>query len=152
MPPDPKASPPAPPAPQGGQGGGQGAPQGGGQDARLSAVEAEQKRQGGMLEQILQRLPAVGGGPGPAPSSSSSSAPQEGGKSVGQLVREGIAELEAERARTAKEADADKARKDHADRIKKLEERVPAETAATPTGRLRAAVQRGVFGIDDPHR
>lgn len=147
MPPDPKAP---PPAPQGGQGG-QGAPQGGqggGLEDRVGNLETEQKRQGGMLEQILNRLPARG--QDPAPASSSSSAPET--RPVAELVREGIEALEADRAAKAKAADADRAQKDHGERIKKLEERVPTETAATPAGRFRAAIQRGVFGIDDPHR
>jgi hypothetical protein len=138
MPPDPKTPPAA-----------QADPPPAAVDDRLSAVEAEQARQGGMLEQILNRLP------GKAPAASSQQTgqgPAPEGKSVAEQVREGIAALEAERAATA-EADANKnARQDHAARLAALEERVPAETAATPVGAFRARVQRAVFGIDQPGR
>jgi hypothetical protein len=135
------ATPPAPP-PSGQQG-----PAGeGGLEGRVGNLEAEQKRQGGMLEQILARLPEGGRGRG------GQAADPDTGKSVGQLVREGIEELERDKAARADAEAAAQARKDHAARIKALEERAPKETAPGPVGRLRSAVQRVGFGIDEPHR
>ena len=140
MPPDPKTT--QPPAPAAGE---PAPPAGGGLEDRVNGLEAEQKRQGGMLEQILAKLPGkapAAGAPDPDPS----------GKSVAELVREGIEKLEADKAAKAK-ADADEqARQDHAARIKALEELAPAENAATPVGAFRAGVQRVMFGITDPHK
>lgn len=147
MPPDPQQQPnPAPPPPPPG-----GPPAGPGLEGRVDGLEAEQKRQGGMLEQILARLP--GSHPGGQTGQSGQAAPAApNGKSVAELVREGIDHLEAEKA-TKAEADANRtAREEHAARIKALEERAPKETAATPLGGLRARAQRVVFGIDEPHR
>jgi hypothetical protein len=143
MPPDPKQTPPAPPTSAD-------PPAGGGTEDRLQAVEREQQRQGGMLEQILSHLP----GNGPSGGQNGPTAPAAGGagKSVAELVREGIADLERERAAAA-EGDANRsAREDHAARLAALEERVPAETAATPVGAFRARMQRAWFGIDQPGR
>lgn len=142
MPPDPKQqTPPAPPP-----AGGQAPPAGGALEGRMSAVEAEQQRQGGMLEQILDRLP--GKNPGGQTGHANDPGPAAGGKSVAEQVREGIEALERERA-TAAEGEANrKAREDHAARLAALEERAPKETAATPIGALRARAQRVMFGID----
>jgi hypothetical protein len=137
MPPDPQTPPAPAPAPAG-------------TEDRLQAVEAEQARQGGLLEQILDRLPGkapAGGqggrsGPDPAP----------GGKSVAEQVREGIEALERERAAAAEADAAKQAREDHAARLAALEERVPNETAATPVGAFKAKVQRVMFGIDQAAR
>ena len=144
-------APPAPPAPPpGDQAGGQGKPV----DDRLSALEQHSEKQdatleqhGGMLQQILDRLP------GKAPSSGSSADPDpDEGKPIGQLVREGVEKLEAEKA-AKKQADDEAAeRADHAARLKKLEETKPREVAATPAGRFRAAVQKYGFGIEDTRR
>jgi len=99
-----------------------------------------------MLEQILGRLPEPGrGGQGGGQAAA-------GGKSVAEQVREGIEQLEAEKAAKADADAAKQAREDHAARLKALEERTPAETAATPVGRFRAAIQRRGFGIDQPGR
>lgn len=113
----------------------------------MSGLETEQKRQGGLLEQILGRLPgkAPEGGPPAAD-------PGPAGKSVAEQVREGIAALEAERA-TAAEGEANKkAREEHATRIAALEERAPFETSASPAGAARARLQRIVFGITEGRR
>jgi hypothetical protein len=132
------ATPPADPAPPSGE-----APK---VEPRLDALEAEQQRQGGILEQILQRLP---GGRQSAPAGPAEPA---GGKSVAELVRDGIAELEARKAREASEQAAADQAADHAARLKALEERAPAELIDTPPGRARAWTQRVVFGIDRPGR
>lgn len=130
-PPAPPADPPAPP---------------GDLSGRVDGLEAEQKRQGGMLEQILGRLPGKTPAADPAPGADPA---PPGGKSIAELVREGITALETERA-TAAEADANKqAREDYAARIKALEERQPAENVATPVGVFRAKAQRAVFGITE---
>lgn len=99
-----------------------------------------------MLEQILGRLPGKTPAADPAPGADPA---PSAGKSIAEQVREGITALEAERANAA-EADANKkAREDYAARIKALEERAPAETAATPVGVFRARAQRAVFGITE---
>lgn len=113
----------------------------------MTGLETEQRRQGGLLEQILGRLPGkdvdgqgAGNGGSPAPAA---------GKSVAEQVREGIAALEAERA-TAAEGEANKkAREEHAARLKALEERAPFETNPTPAGAFRSRMQRAVFGITE---
>lgn len=143
MPPDPKQqTPPAPPP-----AGGQAPPAGGGIEGRMSAVEAEQQRQGGMLEQILDRLPGRNPG-GQTGHASHATDPPPGGKSVAEQVREGIEALEAERASKAEGEANKKAREDHAARLAALEELTPKETAATPIGAFRARAQRVMFGID----
>jgi hypothetical protein len=131
----PPANPPAPASDEGTQ-----------VEPRLDALEAEQQRQGGILEQILQRLP---GGRQSAPAGPAEPA---GGKSVAELVRDGIAELEARKAREASEQAAADQAADHAARLAALEERAPAELIDTPPGRARAWTQRVVFGIDRPGR
>jgi hypothetical protein len=114
----------------------------------VSGLETEQARQGGLLEQILDRLPGKGPSGGPAPAAD----PAPAGKSVAEQVREGIAALEAERA-TAAEGEANKkAREDHAARLAALEERSPLDTAASPAGAFRARMQRAVFGITESSR
>ena len=133
-------TPPSPPPPD--DKGGQGKTD----SDRLSAIEDRQDRQEGLLQQILDRLP------GKTPPSGSPAPDPDEGKPIGQLVREGVEKLEAEKAAKAK-ADAEaKERADHADRIKKLEESRPREVAATPAGRFRAAVQKYGFGIEDTRR
>lgn len=123
-------------------------PAGDGLAARVDGIEAEQQRQGGLLEQILGRLP---GKDGQGASDGGSPAPAAG-KSVAEQVREGIAALEAERAAEAEGTANRTAREDHAARIKALEERQPAEVVANPAGRLRAGAQRVLFGITEPSR
>lgn len=113
---------------------------------RLSAIETRQDRQEGLLQQILDRLPGKTPSPGsPAPD------PDEG-KPIGQLVREGVEQLEAEKAAKKRADDEASERADHAARLKKLEESRPREVAATPAGKIRAAVQKYGFGIEDTRR
>lgn len=134
MPGNPPADPKAPPAAD---------PPPAAEAERISRLEAEQQRQGGILEQILARLT------GPAPSGGG---PKHEPADIGQLVKDGIAELEAKRAADA-ERDADKEARAAAEaRLKALEERVPAEREDSAPGRLRASVQRVVFGISEPSR
>ena len=116
-------------------------------DSRFSAIEERQDRQEGLLQQILDRLPGKGSSSGP----SADPDPDEG-KPIGQLVREGVEKLEAEKAAKARAEADEKERKDHADRLKKLEESRPREVAATPAGKFRAAVQKYGFGIEDTRR
>jgi hypothetical protein len=68
------------------------------------------------------------------------------------MVREGIAELEARRQADADRDSAKEAREDAQRRLAALEERVPAEREDSVPGRLRAGVQRVVFGIETPSR
>ena len=145
MPPrQPSAEPQPPPAPPAGDPRGEPSPPA---EDRLSAIEDRQDRQEGLLRQILDRLS------GKTPSSGSSQPPDpDEGKPVGQLVREGVERLEAEKAaKAAKDAEAAE-RKDHADRLRKLEETRPREPAATPAGKFRAAVQKYGFGIEETRR
>jgi hypothetical protein len=114
----------------------------------VTGLETEQARQGGLLEQILDRLPGKAPSGGQAPPAD----PGHPGKSVAEQVREGIAALEAERA-TAAEGEANKkAREDHAARLAALEERSPLDTAASPAGAVRARMQRVLFGITESSR
>lgn len=146
MPPRPATTEPQPPAapPAGDQAGGPDKPV----DDRLSAIEDRQDRQEGLLHQILDRL-----GKNPSSGSSPAAAPDpDEGKPIGQLVREGVEKLEAEKAAKAKAETEASERADHADRIRKLEEAQPREVAATPAGRVRAAVQKYGFGITEQRR
>lgn len=122
----------------------------GGLDERVGKIEAEQDRQGGILDQILARLPGTEKAPGHPPQGITTEEPS--GKTIAELVRDGVAELEAKKAKDERRAARDQQAADHADRIKALEERQPAEAAATPAGRVRSWTQRRVFGIDDPHK
>ena len=155
MPPrQPPAEPQAPPAPPAGdQPGGSGKPV----DDRLSALEQHSEKQdatlqqhGGMLQQILDRLPGKTPSSGPAPTPAATD-PDEG-KPIAVLVREGVEKLEAEKAAKAQKDTETAERANHAERIRKLEEAKPREVAATPAGRVRAAVQRYGFGITDTRR
>jgi hypothetical protein len=139
----PTPEPPAPPSAP---------PPAAGLEGRVDGLEAEQKRQGGLLEQILDRLPGKAPAAGGQGAGDGGSPAPAAGKSIAEQVREGIAALEAERA-TAAEADANRtAREDHAARLKALEERSPLETAATPAGAFRSVAQRVVFGITEPSK
>lgn len=112
---------------------------------RLTAVETEQRRQGGILERIEQAL--AGGKTSPAKGD-----PAADGRPIAELVREGVEQLRREEQEQA-DRDAERAqREDHATRLAALEERPPSETAATPAGRFRSAAQRWVFGVDQPHK
>ena len=155
MPPRPTTAEPQPPAtpPSTPDQGGQGRPV----DDRLSALEQHSEKQdatlqqhGGMLQQILDRLPGKtpSSGPTPAPAAPG---PDEG-KPIADLIREGVEKLETEKAAKAQKETEAAERKNHADRIRKLEEARPREVAATPAGKIRAAVQRYGFGIEDTRR
>ena len=137
---EPPQPPPAPPAPDPRQTPPEGT------EARLGAIEQRQDRQEGLLQQILDRLPGKNPSSGSTPNSPQD--PDEG-KPIGQLVREGVEKLEAEKGAKAKAETEASERADHAARIKKLEEARPREVAATPAGRFRAAVQKYGFGITD---
>lgn len=132
MPPDPKQE-PAPTEPA--------------MNERMTALEVEQQRQGGILERIEQALAGS-----KTPPASSSAPPAPDGRPIAELVREGVEQLRREEQSQAdQEADRNQ-RADHAARLQALEERQPSETAATPAGRVRSALQRYGFGIDDTHK
>lgn len=118
-------------------------------DDRFSAIEDRQERQEGLLQQILSRLPGKPSSGSPGPTAAPD--PDEG-KPIADLVREGVERLEAEKAAKAKTESEAAERKDHADRLRKLEEARPREVAATPAGKGRSAVQKWFFGIDDTRR
>ena len=121
-----------------------------GTDDRLTALEDEQERQGGILEQILATL--KGRGTASASGSGASSRDPDAGKSIADLVREGVEQLDREKQQRA---DADTERQQRADdreRLARLEERTPAETVSSPAGRARGWLQRYGFGIDEPRK
>lgn len=120
-----------------------------GQDAglasRVSTIEDEQKRQGGMLEQILARLPGQGGAPAGG-AGGTGGAPAGGAAApldlaaVQQQVRDEIAA--ADKRRAAEQAET-KWRDDVNGVIAGLRrERQPRE----PETGVRAAVQRMLIG------
>ena len=123
-----------------------------GHAAQHQQIDAKLDQHGGMLQQILDRLskgPSSGSGPG-APRD-----PDEG-KTVAELVREGVERLEREK-QEGQDRDADLARAlqliDQSEaRLAALEERQPSEIAATPGGRFRHAVQKWGYGIDPSGR
>jgi hypothetical protein len=113
---------------------------------RVGAIEAEQQRQGGILERIEQALagsPKASGTPstGPTPDGGTT-----GGLSVAEQVRQGVEEIEARKAKEAADAaaaDADKAWRASVD--ERLPERKPSEPA---TGR-KVRLQERLFGRAD---
>ena len=139
-----KSAPTTPPA----DGGAAPAAEADGHAAQHQQIDAKLDQHGGMLQQILDRLgkgPSSGSGPG-APRD-----PDEG-KTVAELVREGVERLEREK-QEGQDRDADRAqREEHAARLAALEERQPSEIAATPGGRFRHAVQKWGYGIDPSGR
>lgn len=116
-------------------------------DTRLGAIETRQDKQESLLQQILDKLSGQ-----PASGPASSPRGPDAGTNIGELIRQGVEELEARKTREQRESDAEQARRDHASRLAALEEAMPREPAQTPAGRLRAGIQRWGFGIDDPHR
>ena len=112
---------------------------------RVGAIEAEQQRQGGILERIEQAL-SKGDGP-KDPGNSSPTSPDTGPGSVAEQVRKGVEEIEAEKQRKADaeaRENADKAWRASVD--ERLPERKPSEPA---TGR-KAKLQARLFGKPDP--
>jgi hypothetical protein len=127
----------APPAPE---------PKGEPLAERVGAIEAEQQRQGTVLEEIkglLTKDPKAG-----AASSNSGSAPESGtgGLSVAEQVRRGVEEIEAKKQAAAEakaRADSDAAWRASVD--ERLPERKPSEPA---TGR-KVKLQERLFGKAD---
>lgn len=115
---------------------------------RVGAIEAEQQRQGTVLEEIkglLTKDPKASG-TGSASSQGSSTEPPSGGLSVAEQVRRGVEEIEARKqaeAEAAAAADADKAWRASVD--ERLPERKPSEPA---TGR-KVKLQERLFGRAD---
>jgi hypothetical protein len=133
------SNPPPPADPKDGQG------PGAGTDQRLAAVEAEQKRQGGVLDQILGRLPGAPAGPG-GPTPPAAPAGPAGGPggvdiaSIQQQVRDEIAAADQRRQAEQKET---KWRDDVTKTLERLHrERQPRE----PETGVRAMVQRMLIG------
>lgn len=104
---------------------GQQEPAGTDSGARLDALERK-------LDALMARL---GGGPGQSGPGSAA------GKSIAEQVREGIAELEAERARREGAEAADAERKALAERVKALEETPPG-----PPDTWATRLQRRLYG------
>lgn len=110
---------------------------------RVGAIEAEQQRQGGILERIEQ---ALAGNPKATGTSSDTTTDTPGGLSVAEQVRKGVEEIEARKAAEAEakaKADAESAWR--ASIESRLPERRPSEPA---TGR-KAKLQERMFGKAD---
>lgn len=111
---------------------------------RVGAIEAEQQRQGTVLQEIKGMLAGAPKDPAGGTGGSENSPP---GQSVAEQVRRGVEEIEARKKREADEAaarDADSAWRANVDQ--RLAERRPAEPA---TGR-KARLQARMFGKPDP--
>ena len=126
------------------------APDASAHDQQHEQINTRLDQHSGLLQQILDRLP---GKPGQVPASGEGGqSDPDAGKPIGQLVREGVEKLEADRRAKQAAAAADAERADHAHRIAALEEARPREVPATQAGRFRAGVQRWVFGLDEHGR
>lgn len=148
----PPADPPAGPA-DGQQGGGPD-PEAGRiktLDERFGKIEAEQSRQGGVLQQILDKLPGgqppptdAGAGVGPAGSGSADRGPA-GPPDIQGIVQREIAAAEQRRA------EQDKARADQQSQteqtVKEMIEKLrPEQTPREPQTGLRGRLQRITIG------
>ena len=110
-------------------------------DARFNAIEAEQAKQGGMLEKILELLPG---------SSSSDDDDDDDGEpagpvqrhNIGRLVREQIAEADKRRADEEKAAGLETWRRGVDEALEKLR----PEQQPRPT---RNRLQRIMYGRDE---
>lgn len=112
-------------------------------EKRVDGIEAEQKRQGGMLEQILAKVgggqaPAAPGGTDPAAGGPVSAAAMQG--EIAQRVREEIQLADQRRAAEQEETKWKDGVNQTLEKIKR--ERAPRE----PETGVRAAVQRLVIG------
>lgn len=115
-----------------------------GLEGRVDTIEKEQKRQGGMLQQILDRLPGSNGGGG-APPAGGAPAPTSGTgvvdlAAIQQQVRDEIQQADQRRANEQKETkwrDDVNAAVEHIKR-----ERRPRE----PEQGVRGLVQRMIIG------
>lgn len=125
-----------PPPPPAGPGAAPGGAQGDGQAARLDKVEAEQARQGGMLETILHRV--SGGAQGQPPAGPGGQAPAGDAASIAAQVRKEIAE--ADQRRKAEEDD-----KTWREGVTQTVEQLKAEQAPRdPEKGLRGLLQRAI--------
>lgn len=121
-------------------------------DQRFGAIEAKQAEHDSKLDRILAALP--GGTPkssdsGGTGGSSPTPATGAGTSNIAQLVRQGVAELDAERQQREaadKAAAADKAWRSSVDQ--RLAEHPPAE----PAGKMRRRLQRALLGKDNVSR
>jgi hypothetical protein len=112
-------------------------------EQRLSAMEAEQERQGGLLQQILGRLPGKGAA---APTGGPSPAAPDAGQDIGELVRKGVAEIQAKQQA---DADAAAAQQQADDWRKSVDARLAERRPAEPVTGVRARMQRALFGSHD---
>ena len=114
---------------------------------RVGAIEAEQQRQGGILERIEQALAgspkASGGTP---PSASGVTEPPPAGPSIAEQVRKGVEEIEARKAKEA--ADKEAADKEAAWRAS-VDERLPERKPSEPATGRKQKMQERIFGKAD---
>lgn len=129
------------PAGQQGQGQGQ---TGTSEADRLTALEGKVEAQDSKLDAILAKLTG-GAAPSPAGGGDNGAAPAAG-KSVGEQVRDGIAELEAKRKAESDAAAAAARGDDHEARLKALEQ-APAEA-----GTFMQKLQRRLYGQEPDGR
>lgn len=111
---------------------------------RVGAIEAEQQRQGGILERIEQ---ALAGSPKASTTSSDTTTDTPGGLSVTEQVRKGVEEIEA---RKAKEAEAQAAKDAAEGRLRSIEDRLPERKPSEPATGRKTRLQERLFGKPDP--
>jgi len=77
-------------------------------DARMDAIEAEQKEQGGKIDQILDTLKAGAGGPKEPSSPPASSPGSPPASDMAEQMRQAVRDVGAERDKAAKDAEHDR--------------------------------------------
>lgn len=114
-----------------------------GLENRVDTIEQEQKRQGGMLEQILARLPGPGGGAQPPAGPGGTSPGQVGTVDLAEIQRQVREEITAADRRRAAEQTETKWRDGVNETLERLRrERRPRE----PEQGVRGFVQRALIG------
>lgn len=113
---------------------------------RVGAIEAEQQRQGGILERIEQALagsPKASGTPSTTPTPDGETA---GGLSIEEQVRQGVEKIEAK-----KQADAEAAAAKDADAAWRasVDERLPERKPAEVVPGRKAKLAERMFGKAD---
>lgn len=113
---------------------------------RIGAIEAEQQRQGGVLDKIVGML----GGAGPKAGTSQGSGTESGSPpaslSVAEQVRQGVAEI---RAREKQEADDKAAQDEDSAWRKSVDDRLAERRPDAPLTGRKSRFQRALFGRQD---
>jgi hypothetical protein len=117
-------------------------------DSRFTALEEEQRKQGGILERIER---ALGGGaapasqPDPPAGTGGDTAPAWAG-SIAEQVRRGVEEIQAKQRADAEAAEA--ATKEQAWR-QSIEDRLAERRPTEPATGVKNRIQRALFGKQD---